>query len=85
MTQQFLGPKTGTYEPPSLNREEPHLWNTVKKMHENMTSAETKISQLLQLMQEIIGAYDRNDKDTLKFLLKELEKFKKEHYVLHKG
>ena len=43
------------------------------------------IGQLLQLMQEIIGAYDRNDKDTLKFLLTEFEKIKKDFYDACQG
>jgi hypothetical protein len=88
MSQQNLGPKTGTYEPPSYNElthTSSDLWYTVKDMHERMSKSDKKISELLQLMQEIIGAYDRNDKESLSFLLCELEKIKKEHYVKCQG
>ena len=74
-----LGPRTGTFEPPHFNKysRNSDIWNTLKEMHQDMEKKEKSLSNLIQLTQEIIGAYERNDKESLNFLLAEFEQFKK--------
>jgi len=78
MPQNNLGPKTGTFEPPSENKysREPHLWDTVKKMHEEMLAKEKDYRNVFKLTKELISAYERGDKEEIARLIKEFEEIK---------
>jgi hypothetical protein len=73
-----LGPKTGTFEPPHENKYlpkdrslNPSLWDTVKKMHEEIGKSDKAYENLYALTNELINAYVRNDKEDIDRLIKE--------------
>jgi hypothetical protein len=72
-----LGPKTGTYEPPSLQTNtSSDLWDTVRKMHTEMCKSEANYKNVHQLTAELINAYERNDKAEIDRLIKEFKELK---------
>jgi hypothetical protein len=72
MPQNNLGPKTGTFEPPSEHKyKEPFLWDTVKKMHGEISKSDKAYENLYALTAELIHAYERNDKSDIDRLIKE--------------
>jgi hypothetical protein len=72
MTCKNLGPKTGTYEPPSLQTNTPSdLWGTVAKIHAEIGKSDKAYENLYALTAELINAYERKDEDDIKRLIKE--------------
>jgi predicted transcriptional regulator len=78
MTYKQSGPKTGSFEPPAyVTYDRSEIWDTIKSIHNEIECKEKNIRELIQLTNEIIAAYENNDKDSLPHLLKEFEFIKK--------
>ena len=68
MGHKNLGPKTGTFEPPSLNEYRNFLITDISM---KIDSKDTKYKNLHSLTKELICAYERNDKEDIERLIKE--------------
>ena len=73
MTHKNLGPKTGTFEPPSHTEyEKKELINKINdSLCEDLDKLNTSYSELYNLMMDMVIAYEsKNDKE-MKILIKE--------------
>ena len=66
MIKHNLGPKTGTFEPPSVNRVE----------DKNLFKLNILYELLYSLTSDIIKAYEKNDKGKMEELISEFNRIK---------
>lgn len=69
MTHKNLGPKTGSFEPPSeCTFDKPRV---TKKLLDEIGKMDSKYEDLFHLTAELIMAYERKDKKDIDRLIKE--------------